>query len=107
MDAAMASYDFDYAILILRQAVDFAEIEGDFVPLRKWVNEIEESGHRLEAIETRLNQPAGQEVLIAILRSSAAQSVSPGEALLHIRFWLSSGQLQAVETELTKQYQFV
>ena len=99
-------YDFDYAIQMLRQTIDFAEIEHDFVPLRKWVNEVEQSGHGLEAIETRLHQPAGQEVLIAILQSIAAQSVSPGEALLHIRFWLSSGQLQAVETELTNQYQF-
>jgi hypothetical protein len=31
----MACYNFDNAILLLRQAVDFAEIEHDFVPLRK------------------------------------------------------------------------
>jgi hypothetical protein len=30
----------------------------------------------------------------------------PQEALLRIRRWLNSGQVQAVETELTKQYQF-
>ena len=107
MDAAMASYDFDYAILILRQAVDFAEIEGDFVPLRKWVNEVEESGHRLEAIETRLNQPAGQDALLANLQSVAAGSVSPEEALRQILFWLNNGKMQAVETELKPQYQFV
>jgi hypothetical protein len=92
-------------MLILRQAINFAEIERDFVPLRKWVNEVEESGHGLEAIETRLNQPAGQDILTATLQSVAVGSVSPEEALLRIRRWLNSGQLQAVETVLTKQYQ--
>jgi hypothetical protein len=37
----MASYEFDYAIHLLRQAIDFAEIERDFVPLRKLANEVE------------------------------------------------------------------
>lgn len=55
----MACYDFDYAVQPLSQAIDFAEIEHDFVPLRKWVNEVEEFFHGLEAIETKLNQPAG------------------------------------------------
>jgi hypothetical protein len=105
-EKTMACYDFDYAMLILRQAIDFAEIEHDFIPLRKWVNEVEESGHGLEAIETRLNQPASQDVLMGTLQSVAAGSVSSEDALLHIRRWLNSGQLQAVETELTKQYQF-
>jgi hypothetical protein len=36
----MACHDFNYAILLLRQAIDFAEIKHDFVPLRKWVNEV-------------------------------------------------------------------
>ena len=106
MDTTMSSYDFDYTILILRQAIDFAEIEHDFVPLRKWVNEVEESSHGLETIETRLNQPAGQDVLMAILHSVASGSLSPEAALWRIRRWLNSGQLQAVETELTNQYQF-
>jgi hypothetical protein len=106
MDATMASYDFDYTILILHQAIDFAEIDGDFAPLRKCVNEVEKAAHRLEAIETRLNQPTGQDVLMTTLQSVAAGSVSPEEALLCIRLWLNSGQLQAVETELTNQYQF-
>ena len=105
-EKTMACYDFDYAMLILRQAIDFAEIDHDFVPLRKWVNEVEDSCNRLEAIETRLHQPTGQDVLIATLQSVAAEGVSPEEALLRIRRWLNSGQLQAVETELTKQYQF-
>jgi hypothetical protein len=105
-EKTMACYDFDYAMLILRQAIDFAEIEHDFVPLRKWVNEVEDSCNRLEAIETRLNQPAGRDVLMATLQSVAAEEISPEEALLCIRRWLNSGQVQAVETELTKQYQF-
>jgi len=32
MDTDMANYDFDYTIQILRQAIDFAEIEQDFAP---------------------------------------------------------------------------
>jgi hypothetical protein len=36
----MACHDLNYAILLLRQAIDFAEIKHDFVPLRKWVNEV-------------------------------------------------------------------
>ena len=105
MDTTMSSYDFDYTIQILRQAIDFAEVEQDFTFLRQWVNEVEQSGRGLKAIETRLNQPAGQDVLIATLQSVAAGSVSPEEALLLIHCWLNSGQLQAVETELIKQYQ--
>ena len=106
MDTAMTSYDFDYTILILHQAIDFAEIEHDFVPLRKWVNEVVQSGHDIRAMDGRLNIPLGQDVLMVILQSVAAGSVSPEEALLCIRRWLNSGQVQAVETELTKQYQF-
>jgi len=106
METAMTSYDFDYTILILRQAIDFAEIDHDFVPLRKWVNEVEQSGHDMGAMDGRLNLRAGQDVLTAILQSVAAGSVSPEEALRQVRRWLNSGQVQAVETELTKQYQF-
>jgi hypothetical protein len=58
------------------------------------------------AIDGRLNFPAGQDVLMATLQSVAAGSVSPEEAILRIRHWFTSGQVQAVETELTKQYQF-
>ena len=106
METAMTSYNFDYTILILRQAIDFAEIEHDFVPLRKWVNEVEQSGHEMGAMDGRLNLLAGQDILIVILQLVAAGSVSPEEALLRIRRWLNSGQAQAVETELTKQDQF-
>jgi len=103
----MAYYDFDYAIQILHHAIDFAVIEHDFITLRKWVNEVEQSGHRLEAIETRLNFSNGQVVLMAILQSVASGTVTLEEALLCIRLWLNNGQLQAIETKLTKQYQFV
>jgi len=34
MNTDMANYNFDYTIQILRQAIDFAEILHDFVPLR-------------------------------------------------------------------------
>jgi hypothetical protein len=102
----MSSYDFDYVIESLRQSVNFAEIEHDFVPLRKWVNEVEQSGHEMGAIDGRLNFPGGQDVLMAILLSVAAGSVSTAEALRCIRRWVNSGQVQAVETELAKQYQF-
>jgi hypothetical protein len=101
----MASYEFDYTILVLRQAIDFAEIERDFVPLRKWVNEIEQSGHDLGAMEGRLNFPIGQDVLMATLLSVSAGSVSPDEALLRIRRWLNSGQMLALEKEYKPQYQ--
>lgn len=101
----MASYDFDYTIELLRQAIDFAEIERDFVPLRKWVNEVEQSGHDLGVMEDRLNLPAGQDVLLAVLRSVADGSVSPEEAILSIRRWINSGQVAVIETEITPVYQ--
>ncbi len=66
----MASYDFDYGIESLRQAVDFAEIVHDFVPLRKWMNEVEQSGHEAKAIEARCNDSTDQDVLLVTLQSS-------------------------------------
>jgi len=102
----MACYDFDYAILLLRQAIDFAEIEHDFVPLRKWVNEVELSGHEAQAIETRLNAPAGQIFLLATLQAVAVGSLSSDEALLCIRSWLKDGKTQSTEAERVAQYQF-
>ena len=99
-------YDFDYAIQLLRQAIDFAEVERNFVPLRKWVNEVEQSGHEMGAVDGRLNLPAGQDVLLATITSVASRAVSPDEALLRIRRWLNSSEVQAVEMELTHQYQF-
>ena len=105
-EKTMACYDFDYAMQILSQAIDFAEIEHDFIPLQKWVNEVEEVGHEMGAVDGRLNLPAGQDVLMATLHSIGAGSVSPEEALLRIRRWLNNGQVQAVETEPTHQYEF-
>jgi hypothetical protein len=102
----VASYDFDYSIELLRQAIDFSEIERDFIPLRKWVNEVEQSGHDLGAMDGRLNLPAGQEILLSILNSVAAGSVSPEDALQQLRRWLNIGDTQALETELSHQYQF-
>jgi hypothetical protein len=102
----MASYDFDYAIEVLRQAVDFAELERNFVPLRKLVNEVEQSGLDMAAMDGRLNHSAGRDVLMATLQSVAAGSVSPEEAILRIGRWLNCGQAQEAEVELTQQYQF-
>lgn len=36
-------YDLDYAIFRVRDAVDFAEKEGNFQPLRKWLYELEKT----------------------------------------------------------------
>jgi len=101
---AMAYYDMDYALHRLRDAIDFAEIEHDFVPLRKWANEVEESCHGLEAIETRLNQPAGQDFLLTTLQSFATGLLSSKEASQRIRIWFNGGPIQ--DAELTQQYQF-
>ena len=101
----MACYDFDYAVQLLRQAIDFAEIEHDFVPLRKWTNEGEQSGHEMGATDPRLNLPAGQLFMTAILQSVASGSLSPVEALWRIHFWLASGQTQEVNVELTRQFE--
>ena len=91
---------FFYAIRSLRQAIDFAEIELDFIPLRKWVNEVERSGHELEEMDNRLNHSVGLDVLLATLQTVAAGSVSPEEALLLIRRRINNGQVQTVENEL-------
>jgi hypothetical protein len=89
---------------MLRQAIDFAEIERDFVPLRKWANEVEASGHELDMMDWKLNFPANQKVLMKILQSVAAGSVPSEAALLQIRDWLNSGQMPEIEAELTQQY---
>jgi hypothetical protein len=102
----MACYDFDYAVQLLQQAIGFAEIEHDFVPLRKWVNEVELSGHEAQATEARLNTPAGQEFLLATITSVAAREVAPDEAIIGIRRWLSCGEVQAVKVPFVNQHQF-
>ncbi len=101
----MACYDFDYAIKILRQSIDYAEIGHNFIPLRNWANEVEQSGCEMKAFETRLNYPAGRDFLLTTLQSVAAGSLSSEEALQHIRLWLNSGQMQNVDAELTWQFQ--
>jgi hypothetical protein len=35
------AYRYDYIMQMLRQATDFAEAEKDYVPLRKWIAEME------------------------------------------------------------------
>jgi hypothetical protein len=100
----MACYDMDYALQRLRDAIDFAEIEHDFVPLRMWVNEVEKSGRELEIIQTRLNQPVDQDFLLTTLQSVATGLLSSEEANQRIRLWLKGGPIQ--DAELTQQYQF-
>ena len=102
----MTSYDFDYAIQLLRQAIDFAEVEDDFVLLRKWANEVERSGQELEAIEGRLNLPAGQQVLLSMLKSVSNGTLSPEEAFQKVRHWLADGQVPNPKTEPVPQYEF-
>ena len=102
----MACYDFGYAMLILRQSIDFAETEHDFAPLRKWANEVEQSGCEIKTIETRLNHPASQGFLLITLQSVAAGVLSPEEAGLSICLWLNHDQEQDRLVELSKQYQF-
>lgn len=98
----MACYDFEYAMQMLCQSIDFAETEHDFVPLRKWANEVEQSGCEIKAIE----YPAGQDVLLATLQLVAAGSLSPEEAGQRIRLWLNHNQEQDQRVVLIKQYQF-
>ena len=102
----MACYDFDYAMLILRQSIDLAVIEHDFVPLRKWANEVERSCHGLEIIEARLNRPTGQGFLLGTLQSVAAGVFFPEEASRRICLWLNNGQKPDQEAGIAKQYQF-
>jgi hypothetical protein len=86
----MACYDFDYAMQLLRQSIDLAEIEHDFVPLRKWANEVEQSGYEIKTIETRLNHPANQGLLLITLQSVAAGMLLPEEAGQSIYLWLNN-----------------
>jgi hypothetical protein len=105
-EKTMACYDFEYAMLILRQAIDFAEIEHDFVPRRMWVNEVEQSDHDLGAMDGRLYLLASQDVLMAFLKLDASGAIPPEEVLRQIQLLLNSGRLTVVETELKPQYQF-
>ena len=40
-EARIATYDLEYILKMLRQAADFAEMDGDFQPLRKWLYELD------------------------------------------------------------------
>jgi hypothetical protein len=92
----MACYKMDYALHRLRNAIDFAEIEHDFVPLRKMANEVENSCRELEAVETRLKNSAGQDFIMTTLQSVAAGLLPPEEASRRIHLWLIRGQSQDV-----------
>jgi hypothetical protein len=73
----MACFDFDYPFRPLRQAIDFAEIEQDFVPLQKWMREVELSGHELGEIQNRLDWLASQDFLLKVLQAVSTSSLSP------------------------------
>ena len=102
----MACYDFEYTMHMLRQAIDFAETEQDFVTIRKWADEVERSCRGLEAVDARFNRPTGQDFLLIILQSVAAGTLSPEDAIQHICLWLNTGQKQDQDAGGTKQYQF-
>ena len=40
-EARIATYETDYILKMLRDAADYAEMEGDFQPLRKWLYELD------------------------------------------------------------------
>lgn len=101
----MACYDFDYAVRGLRQAIDFAEIEGDFVPLRKWAREIELSGHELEASEDRFFSPSGQVYLADTLVSVACGALSAKEGCQLLRNWITEIPASSVRVDVEPHYQ--
>jgi hypothetical protein len=103
----MASYDFDYTILKLRQAVDFAEVEHDFIPLRKLVNEVERSGQKLEAKESSVTSISGSEILLSILKEVSTGALFPEEAVQQIQGWLERNQAPVSKTGVFPSYQFV
>jgi len=36
-----APYEFDHALKMARQAIDYAEQTGDFTKVRQWINEVQ------------------------------------------------------------------
>ncbi len=52
------SYDFNHAVNMLKQAVDFAEAEGDFTQARVWAGRVEEAGNELKAEIKNLDEGA-------------------------------------------------
>ena len=53
----MATYDLDYALAQLRQAIDYAEMDGDFQPARKWLNEVETAAKEPFIIKDGVSSP--------------------------------------------------
>ena len=101
----MACYDFDYAIRSLRQAIDFAEIEDDYVPLRKWAREVELSGHELETSETRFFSPSGQAYFADTLASIACGALTPEEGCQLLRNWITANHVLSKPVEASPHYQ--
>lgn len=58
----MANYDLDYALSRLRDAIDYAETDGDFTPARKWVNEVEKSAKEEKEESEYLDRKAVKEL---------------------------------------------
>ena len=50
-----ATFEIEYALACLRDAIDLAYIEGDFAPARRWVNEIEKTYYA--DLKTHVNKP--------------------------------------------------
>lgn len=73
----MTEYELDYAIRMLRQAIDFAEAEGDFTHARRWTNRVERSvKSELDAAYAPVNRPPE-------MGSSAAPAGDPHAAAVY------------------------
>lgn len=88
-EADMACYGVYYAITLLRHAIDFAEIEDEFIPLLKWANEVEQSGHELEEMDNQLTHSVCKVVSRTTLQTVASGALSPEDALIYIRYWFN------------------
>jgi hypothetical protein len=91
----MACYDIDHALFRLRDAIDFAEMEQDYIPARLWAYRLEQSIKELKAVQARLNDTDRQDFLLTALQATAACGLSPEEASRCLRLWLNTGQIQA------------
>ena len=91
-------------MISLRQAIDFAEIEGDFVPLRKWAREVELSGHELEASETRIFSPSGQAYFADTLASVACGALTTEEGCQLLRSWVTGVPVLGRPVEASPHY---
>jgi hypothetical protein len=63
-----ALYDPHYAVKMLRQAIDHAEAEGDFIPVRKWAGEIENIMIELEKEAYRIDQIGYAKLMLKTLK---------------------------------------